>query len=75
MNARDQTELKHAVLWLGLRFTAVIIVLFVVMGALVYSIVSAGTQASTSSSLASATRIDSPSDAPLGVFVAISTGG
>ncbi|RAN76298.1 hypothetical protein B5P43_23510 [Bacillus sp. SRB_336] len=62
-------------LWLGLRFTTVIIVLFVAMGALVYSIVAAGTQASTSSSLASATRIDSPSDAPLGVFVAISTGG
>ena len=75
MNTRDQTELRHAVLWLGLRFTAVIIVLFVVMGALVYSIVAAGIQASTNTSLASATLIDAPSDAPLGVFVAISTGG
>lgn len=75
MNARDQSELKHAVLWLGLRFTAVIIVLFVLMGALVYSIVAAGIQASTNTSLVSATLIDSPSDAPLGVFVAISTGG
>lgn len=75
MNTRDQSELKHAVLWLALRFTAVIIALFVLMGILVYSIVAAGVQRATSTSLADATLIDSPSDAPLGVFVAISTDG
>ncbi len=60
---------------LALQFTAMIVVLFVLVGTLVYSIVAAGVQESATRSLADAMHVDSPADAPLGVFVAISTGG
>ena len=75
LNPRDQTELRRAVLWLALQFTALIVVLFVLVGALIYSIVAAGVHESTTKTLAGAALIDSPSDAPLGVFVAISAHG
>ena len=75
MNTRDQSELKRAVLWLALQFAAVIIVLFLLVGTLVYSIVAASVQESSNKTLAGATLIDSPADAPLGVFVAINTDG
>ena len=75
MKTRDTSELKRAVFRLALQFTAVIIVLLVLVGTLVYSIVAAGVQESANRSLADATHIDSPSDAPLGVFVAISQDG
>ncbi|MCQ9164208.1 HAMP domain-containing sensor histidine kinase [Arthrobacter sp. STN4] len=75
MNTRDKTELRRAVVWLALQFTALIVVLFVLLGTLIYSIVAAGVQESTNKTLAGAALIDSPSDAPLGVFVAISAHG
>ncbi|NVN00518.1 sensor histidine kinase KdpD [Arthrobacter sp. SDTb3-6] len=75
MNSRDQFELKRAVLWLALQFTTVIIVLLVLVGALIYAIVAASAQEAGSKVLTGATLIDSPADAPLGAFVAISTGG
>ncbi|WP_434612108.1 hypothetical protein [Arthrobacter sp. A5] len=75
MTARDASELGRAVRRLALQFTVVIVVLFVLVGTLVYSIVAAGVQESATRSLADAMHVDSPTDAPLGVFVAISTGG
>jgi two-component system OmpR family sensor kinase len=71
MNTRDVAELRRAAVHLSLQFTALIVVLLVLMGALLYSLVAASTAESTSQALADATRIDAPSDAPLGVFVSI----
>jgi two-component system, OmpR family, sensor kinase len=75
LNTRDQSELKRAVLWLAVQFAAVIVVLFILVGTLVYSIVAASIHESSNKTLAGATLIDSPADAPLGVFVAINTDG
>ncbi|MBG0740178.1 HAMP domain-containing histidine kinase [Paeniglutamicibacter antarcticus] len=75
MTPRDASELRRAVRRLAVQLTTMIVVLFVLVGTLVYSIVAAGVQESATRSLADAMHIDSPSDAPLGVFVAISTGG
>ncbi|MDO5753124.1 HAMP domain-containing sensor histidine kinase [Arthrobacter sp.] len=75
MTARDSSELGRTALRLALQFTAVIVVLLVLMGTLVYSMVAAGVQESANRSLADAIHVDSPSDAPLGVFVTISRGG
>lgn len=69
MNTRDVTELRHAAIRLSLQFTALMVVLLVLMGALLYSIVAASTTESTNKVLEDATRIDSPHDAPLGVFI------
>lgn len=71
MNTRDRSELRRAVLRLALQFTAVIVIVLVLVGALVYAIVAAGLQESSNKTLAGATLIDSPSDAPVGVFVAM----
>ncbi|WP_146755255.1 HAMP domain-containing sensor histidine kinase [Arthrobacter sp. AQ5-05] len=69
MNTRDVAELRRAAIRLSVQFTALTVVLLVVMGALLYSIVAAGTVESTTRALEDASRIDSPRDAPLGVFV------
>jgi len=68
----DDSELRRAVIGLAAQFTILILVLLALMGALLYSIVSAGSAESVSRTLTDATLIDSPTDAPLGVFVAIS---
>lgn len=66
MNTRDAAELLHAVVRLALQFTALIVVLLALMGVLLYSIVAAGTADAMDKSLANATRVDSPRDAPPG---------
>lgn len=75
MTARDSSELGRTAFRLALQFTALIVVLLVLVGALVYSIVAAGVQESANRTLADAVHVDSPSDAPLGVFVTISRDG
>jgi signal transduction histidine kinase len=72
VSERDDSELRRAVIGLAAQFTILILVLLALMGALLYSIVSAGSAESVSRTLTDATLIDSPTDAPLGVFVAIS---
>lgn len=69
MNTRDVAELRRAAIRLSVQFTALTVLLLVLMGALLYSIVAASTTESTNKALEDATRIDSPRDAPLGVFV------
>ena len=69
MNTRDVAELRRATIRLSVQFTALTVLLLVLMGALLYSIVAASTTESTNKALKDATRIDSPRDAPLGVFV------
>lgn len=71
MNARDAAELRHTVVRLALQFTSLIVVLLALMGVLLYSIVAAGTAEALDKSLVNATRVDSPHDAPPGVFVAV----
>ena len=72
MIRRDAVELRRAAVRLAVQFTALIIVLLALMGGLLFSIVAASTAEATNKALADATRIDSPHDAPLGVFVSIS---
>ncbi len=71
MNTRDVVELRRAVARLALQFTVLIVVLLAVMGALLYSIVAASTAEAMNKTLIGATQIDSPRDAPAGVYVAI----
>lgn len=75
MNSRDAAELRHAVVRLTLQFTALIVVLLALMGGLLFSIVAASTAEAMNKSLVSATQIDSPHDAPPGVYVAVSHEG
>ncbi|MGA7206197.1 MAG: HAMP domain-containing sensor histidine kinase [Specibacter sp.] len=75
MNTRDATELRRAVVRLSVQFTALIVVLLALMGALLYSIVAASTAEAMNKSLTNATQVDSPHDVPAGVYVAISDDG
>lgn len=75
MSTRDAAELRRAVVRLSIQFTTLIVVLLALMGTLLYAIVAASTAESTSKSLTNATAVDSPHDAPLGVFVAVSVNG
>jgi len=75
MSTRDAAELRRAVVRLSLQFTALIVVLLALMGALLYAIVAASTTESTNKTLMNATQVDSPHDAPPGVFVAMSVKG
>lgn len=75
MNTRDVGELRRSVVRLALQFTVLIVVLLAVMGALLYSIVASGTAEAVNKTLLGATQIDSPRDAPAGVYVAIADKG
>ncbi|WP_062006447.1 MULTISPECIES: sensor histidine kinase [Arthrobacter] len=75
MSTRDAAELRRAVVRLSLQFTILIVVLLALMGALLYAIVAASTTESTNKNLMNATQVDSPHDAPLGVFVAMFSDG
>lgn len=69
MTTRDSTELRRAALRLAVQFAVLIVVLLGLVGVLLYSIVAASSAESTNETLREATRIDSPQEAPLGVFV------
>ncbi len=71
MNTRDVGELRRSVVRLALQFTVLIMVLLAVMGGVLYSIVATGTAEALNKTLVGATQIDSPRDAPVGVYVAI----
>ena len=75
MNTRDAAELRRAVVRLALQFTALMVVLLALMGALLYAIVAASTAEAMDKALVSAIQIDSPRDAPAGVYVAIAEHG
>lgn len=71
MSTTDDRELRRAVRRLGMQFTALIAVLFLVLGALVYGLVSRSADESLDRTLQDATQVDSPRDLPSGVWVAI----
>ncbi|MFI5086598.1 MAG: sensor histidine kinase [Actinomycetales bacterium] len=75
MTSRDGADLRRAVTGLAAQFTVLILVLLALMCGLLYSIVAAGSAESENRTLTNATLIDSPADAPLGVFVAIAGAG
>jgi signal transduction histidine kinase len=74
MRTREDTELRRASLVLAVRFAALILVLFAVLGGVVYLIVNASQNEATERTITNAARIASPADAPPGVFVAIKQG-
>lgn len=75
MNRRPGTEQSRAVARLTLQLTAFIVALLALLGVLVYVLVATSAAESAQRTLLDATQIDSPKDAPLGVFVAVSDGG
>jgi signal transduction histidine kinase len=60
---------------LAVQFAALMVVLLALMGGLMYSVVAAGADEADNRKLMGATLIDSTRDAPLDVFVAISSNG
>lgn len=71
MSTRDDDELRIAVRRLALQFTALIAVLFLLIGTLLYSLVSSSTTESLDHTLGDAARVDSPHDLPSGVWITI----
>ncbi|MEC5185536.1 two-component system OmpR family sensor kinase [Cryobacterium sp. MP_3.1] len=64
-------DLRGASLRLTLQFTALMLVVLVLVGGVVFAIVSASVAESASQALAAATRLDSPDDAPDGTYLSV----
>ncbi|MDD1476410.1 hypothetical protein [Arthrobacter sp. H16F315] len=75
MRSRASTDSKGAVVRLAVQFAALIVVLLALMGGLMLSVVAAGADEADNRKLVGATLIDSTRDAPLDVFLAISSNG
>lgn len=71
MTAREGLEHRHASRRLALQFAALIMALFALLGAVVFVVVSASQSQSTQRMLVDGARVDSPRDAPRGVFIVI----
>ncbi len=74
MTTRDGVELRRGSLRLAVQFGVLIVVLFAVLGGVVFAVVSASQSEAIQRTLINTSRVDSPHDAPSGVFVII-TGG
>ena len=70
-NTTDDREMRRAVRRLALQFTALIGVLFLLLGALVYGLVRGSATESLDRTLRDAAQVDSPRDLPAGVWVTI----
>lgn len=75
MSYSEDVELRRAVVRLTVRFTALLVVLLVLVGGLVFFIVSAGSREAEARTLVEAAQIDSPADAPSGVLATIVKNG
>jgi two-component system OmpR family sensor kinase len=71
MSTRDNVELRRGSLRLAFQFAALIVVLFTTLGGVVFAVVSASQSESIQRTLINTSRVDSPHDAPSGVFVTI----
>lgn len=71
MSTRDDRELRRAVRRLALEFTALIAVLFLLVGTLLVALVSNSATESLDRTLSDSARVDSPHDLPAGVWVTI----
>jgi two-component system, OmpR family, sensor kinase len=71
VTTRDGAELTRGSLRLALQFGILIVVLFTVLGGVVFAVVSASQSESIQRTLINASKVDSPHDAPSGTFVII----
>ncbi|MEO7349477.1 MAG: HAMP domain-containing sensor histidine kinase [Terrimesophilobacter sp.] len=69
MRTRDSIEVTRGSWRLAIEFGLLFVVLFAILGGVIYGIVSASQSESLERTLINATRVDSPQDAPPGVFV------
>lgn len=70
----DPSGLRTATLRLALSFTALIVALFLIVAGVVVTLVATSEQEALTQQLLGAEHLDSPRDAPPGVYVAISGG-
>lgn len=75
MRSLEDLERRRASRRLALQFAALIMALFAVLGGVVFVIVGASQSESTQRMLVDGARVDSPQDAPRGVFVVIAENG
>lgn len=73
MRTADERELRIASIRLAAQFTLVIVALFVALGAVVYTVVSAGQAEAARRTLADASAVDSVHDAPRSLLVTVVT--
>ncbi|GAB3576221.1 HAMP domain-containing sensor histidine kinase [Leifsonia lichenia] len=71
MTSPERREARSAATRLALQFTAVILVLFAVLGFVVYAVVSAGQAESAKKTLADASMVDSVHDAPRNLLITV----
>ncbi len=71
MKRSQPPELRTAVRRLAWQFTALMLVVVVILGAFVFAIVSQSAAEANAKALFDATHIDSPQDAPMGTWVAV----
>lgn len=71
MKTRDNVELKRGALRLAVQFGALIVVLFAILGGVVFTVVQASQAESIQRTLTNTSKVDSPKDAPPGVFLII----
>ncbi|WP_291049444.1 HAMP domain-containing sensor histidine kinase [Herbiconiux sp.] len=67
-------DLRRAALRLTAQFTALVLVILAVVGAVVYGLVSASVAESDQRALVAATQLDSPQDAPSGTYLSLVDG-
>lgn len=73
MRDADRRELRSASVRLAVQFSVVIVALFLVLGAVVYIVVSAGQTEAAHRALADASMVDSVHDAPRDLLVTVIT--
>lgn len=74
MSGSGERELRRASLGLALQFAGLILVLFAVLGGVVYAIVAAGQAEATARALKAASMVDSPHDVAQGSLVTLRDG-
>ncbi|MCC3283545.1 sensor histidine kinase [Arthrobacter caoxuetaonis] len=67
----ERSELRRASVRLAVQFTALIVVLLSLAGAVVYYLAAAGSEEALQQRLEAAVELDNPRDAPLDVFLAV----
>jgi two-component system OmpR family sensor kinase len=67
----EQVELRKASLRLAVRFSALILLLFAVLGVVVFAVMSASQSEQIQRALVAAEHVDAPRDAPPGTFIAM----
>ncbi|WP_223690196.1 sensor histidine kinase [Leifsonia poae] len=71
MSRAGDSELRSAAVRLSVQFTAIILVLFAILGVVVYTIVATSQEAAAQRTVVDACMIDSPRDAPPSVVATI----